>query len=192
VVLAVGRLAAQKGFDVLIAAAAHWRDRDPRPVTLIAGDGPLAGALTAQARQADGDVRLLGLRQDVPALLAVADVVAVPSRWEARALIVQEAMRASRPIVATRVGGIPDLTGADGAVLVPSDDAGALAAAVSAVLDDPGLAARLGLAARTRGAAFPTEQDALRVTLACYARLAASRRSAGQRRRAASSAGGTG
>ena len=176
VVLAVGRLAPQKGLDVLIAATAHWRHRDPRPVTVIAGDGPLAGTLAAQARQAGGDVRLLGPRRDVPALLAAADVVAVPSRWEARALIVQEAMQAGRPIVATRVGGIPDLTGEDGAVLVPPDDAAALAAAVSAVLDDSALAARLCLAARARSAAFPSEQDALEVALGTYARLAASRR----------------
>jgi glycosyltransferase involved in cell wall biosynthesis len=176
VILTVGRLAEQKGLDVLIEAAARWRDRDPRPVTVIAGAGPLRAALAARARQFNGDVRLLGVRRDVPALLAIADVVAVPSRWEARALIVQEAMRAGRPIVATRVGGIPELTGPDGAVLVPARDPAALAAAVSAVLDDPGLADRLGRAARARSAAFPTDQDALRAALASYARLADGRR----------------
>jgi len=77
VVLAVGRLAAQKGLDVLIAAAARWQDRDPQPVTLIAGDGPLASALAAQARQAGGDVRLLGPRHDVPALLEAGIIVAL-------------------------------------------------------------------------------------------------------------------
>ena len=179
VVLAVGRLAPQKGLDVLIEAAARWRDRDPRPVTVIAGAGPLAAALAAKARQSDGDVRLLGPRGDVPALLAVADVVVVPSRWEARALIVQEAMRAGRPIVATLVGGIAQLTGADGAVLVPPADPAALAAAVTAVLDDAALADRLGRAARARSTAFPTEQDALRAALAGYARLADRRRGRG-------------
>jgi glycosyltransferase involved in cell wall biosynthesis len=176
VVLAVGRLAAQKGLDVLVAAAARWRHRDPRPVTVIVGDGPLAGPLRAQAaRQADGDVRQLGARDDVPALLAAADVVVVPSRWEARALIVQEAMQAGRPIVATRVGGIPALTGADGAVLVPPDDPVELAAAVTALLDDPDRAALLGKAARARAATFPSGADELAGTLSRYARLAASR-----------------
>jgi glycosyltransferase involved in cell wall biosynthesis len=175
IVLAAGRLAPQKGLDVLIDAAARWQDRDPRPVAVIAGDGPLAAALRAQAAGlADGDVRLLGARSDVPALLGAADVVVVPSRWEARALIVQEAMRAGRPVVATRVGGIPDLTGA-GALLVPPGDAAALAAAVTTVLDQPALAARLGRAASARATTFPSAADALAKTLAQYARLAASR-----------------
>ncbi len=175
IVLAVGRLAPQKGLDVLIDAAGRWRDRDPRPVTVIAGDGPLAAALAAQASGlADGDVRLIGPRSDVPALLGAADVVVVPSRWEARALIVQEAMRAGRPVVATNVGGIPDLTGA-GALLVPPGDPAALAAAVTAVLDQPALAARLGRAAKAQATSFPSEQDALAATLAHYARLTAPR-----------------
>jgi glycosyltransferase involved in cell wall biosynthesis len=175
-VLAVGRLAPQKGLDVLIDAAACWRDRDPRPVTAIAGDGPQARSLRAQAaRHADGDVRLLGERDDVPALLAAADVVVVPSRWDARALIVQEAMQAGRPIVASRVGGIPELTGDDGAVLVSPGDPAELAAAVTAVLDDPATAARLGSAAQARAASFPSPDDALAGMLSCYARLAASR-----------------
>jgi len=175
VVLAVGRLAKQKGLDVLIAAADGWRHRDPRPVTVIVGDGPLAGPLHAQAAEADGDVRLLGARDDVPALLAAADVVVVPSRWEARALIVQEAMRAGRPIVATRVGGIPELTGENGAVLVSPGDPAGLAAAVTALLDDPLKAARLGRTAQARAATFPSPDEALAGMLSRYARLATSR-----------------
>jgi glycosyltransferase involved in cell wall biosynthesis len=173
VVLAVARLAPQKGLDVLIEAAARWRNRDPQPRTVIAGDGPLAGDLRAQARQAGADVALLGARDDVPALLAAADVVVVPSRWEARALVIQEAMRLGRPIVATRVGGTAELTGADGALLVPPGDAAALADAVTAVLDDESLAARLGLAATARSAALPSQQDTVRAALLIYARLAA-------------------
>ena len=176
VVLAVARLAPQKGLDVLIEAAARWRARDPRPRTVIAGDGPLAPGLRAQASRSSADVELLGARHDVPALLALADVVVVPSRWEARALILQEAMRAGRPIVATCVGGTPELTGPDGAILVPADDPDALAMAVAAVLDDAPLAARLGEAARARSATFPSQEDAVAAVLACYARLAPGRR----------------
>ena len=200
VVLAVGRLAPQKGLDVLIEAAGRWRHREPQPRTVIAGDGPLAAALRAQASGAQADVLLLGSRQDVPALLAIADVVVVPSRWEARALILQEAMRSGKPIVATRVGGTPDLVGiqdmrsdgrhrddgygdtasgdtasGDTALLIPPEDPAALAAAVMAVLDDPPLAARLGMAARARSAAFPTEKDAIARAMSVYSRLAASR-----------------
>jgi glycosyltransferase involved in cell wall biosynthesis len=120
-------------------------------------------------------VLLLGAREDVPALLQLADVVVVPSRWEARALIVQEAMRAGKPIVATTVGGTPDLVGRDSAVLIPPDDPAALAAAVTEVLDDPRLAAGLRLAARARSATFPTEEDSVTLAMSAYARLAASR-----------------
>ncbi len=175
VVLAVGRLAPQKRLDVLVDAAGRWQHRDPRPVTVIAGDGPLAGELRAQAARVGAEVLLLGSRPDVAALLAIADVVVVPSRWEARALIVQEAMRAGRPLVATRTGGIPELTGEDAALLIPPGDAAALAAAVSAVLDDPKLAARLGQAAQARSATFPTESDSISAVLASYAWLAGRR-----------------
>ncbi len=106
----------------------------------------------------------------------MADVVVVPSRWEARALILQEAMRAGRPIVATSVGGTPELTGSDSAILVPAGDPDALAAAVSAVLDDTALAARLGAAARARSARFPSQDDAIAAALASYARLSNARR----------------
>jgi glycosyltransferase involved in cell wall biosynthesis len=168
VVLAVGRLARQKGFDVLIAAAARWRDQANPPRAVIAGTGPLAAQLAEQAGRAGADVLLLGERDDVPALLAVADVFVLPSRWEARALVLQEAMRAGRAIVATKAGDTPALTGADAAVLIPPDDDAALAEAVLAVLADPALAATLGLAARARAAAFPTPADAQRQALAIY------------------------
>ena len=173
VVLAVGRLAEQKGFGVLLAAAGAWQQRDPRPLVAIAGEGPLAGELAAAAQRHGTDVRFLGARRDVPALLAAADLVVVPSRWEARALIVQEALVAGRPLVASRVGGIPELTGEDAALLVPAGDAGALSAAVQAVLDDPALAARLAAAARARAAALPSPADAVDAALAVYERLAA-------------------
>jgi glycosyltransferase involved in cell wall biosynthesis len=107
----------------------------------------------------------------VPALLAAADVVAVPSVWEGQPLIVQEALRAGRPLVASRAGGIPALTGEDAALLVPAGDAAALAAAVITVLDDPALAARLSAAAARRAAALPAEHDALDAAMAAYRRV---------------------
>ena len=167
-VLAVGRLAEQKGLDTLLAAARCWQDRVPVPVLAIAGEGPLAAGLAAVAGRTGVDLALLGQRDDVPALLAAADVIAVPSRWEARSLVVQEAMRAGRPIVASRVGGIPALTGEDAAILVPPGDPGQLAAAVLAVLDDPGRAARLAAAARQRAAALPGPDAAVAAVLAAY------------------------
>jgi glycosyltransferase involved in cell wall biosynthesis len=172
VVLAAGRLAPQKGFATLLAAAASWQGRDPCPVLVVAGAGPLDQMLRAEADARGLRMRFLGQRGDVPALLAAADVVVVPSRWEGQPLIVQEALRAGRPLVASRAGGIPDLTGQNAAVLVPPGDVAALAAAVLAVLDDPGLAARLSEAARARAAALPGEAAAVDATLALYQRVA--------------------
>jgi glycosyltransferase involved in cell wall biosynthesis len=172
-VLAVGRLAAQKDFGTLLVAAAQWRDLDPPPLLAIAGDGPLAGELRAQAASLGIDAAFLGRRDDVAELLAAATVFVLPSRWEGQPLILQEALRAGAAIVATRVGGIPDLAGDDAAVLVPPGDPQALAAAVRAVLADPPLAARLRAAATVRGSALPTAADAVAAALAAYAQALA-------------------
>jgi glycosyltransferase involved in cell wall biosynthesis len=173
VVLAAGRLARQKGFDVLVDAMTRLQDRDPVPLLVIAGDGPMAGQLAARSRAGGVDVRLLGQRADIPALLGVADVVVVPSRWEGQPLIVQEALRAGRPLVASRVGGIPDLTSAAGALLIPANDPGRLASAITSVLDEPDLSARLAAAALARADALPSEPEAVDAAIAGYARLAA-------------------
>jgi len=172
VVLAVGRLAPQKGFATLLAAAARWQGRDPCPVVALAGRGPLEAALRAGADAGGIRIRFLGQRGDVPALLAGADVVVVPSLWEGQPLIVQEALHAGRPLVASRTGGIPALTGPDAAVLVPPGDAAALAEAVLAVLDEPALAAKLAAAARDRAAELPTQDDAVEAAIGLYRRLA--------------------
>jgi len=171
VVFAAGRLAEQKGFAVLIDAAARWQGRDPCPRLAIAGEGPLAGALASRARAAGVPVRFLGRRDDVPALMAAADVVVVPSLWDGQPLVVQEALRSGRPLVASRAGGIPGLTGEDGALLVPARDAGALAEAVLSVLDDPGLAARLRAAATERSRILPDSGDAVDSAMALYRRV---------------------
>ncbi len=168
VVLAVGRLAAQKGFGLLLDAAAQWRDIRPEPLLVIAGEGPLAGELASRAASLRLNVRFTGHRADVPALLAVADAFVLPSVWEGQSLVLQEALRAGVPIVATRVGGTPELAGDDAAVLVPPGDAGCLADAVRSVLGDPALAARLRQAAADRAHALPSEDDAVAAALAEY------------------------
>jgi glycosyltransferase involved in cell wall biosynthesis len=175
VILTVARLARQKGLGTLVEAAVHWRDRDPAPLLVIAGSGPLHSDLARRAAASGAAIRFLGQRGDVPALLAAADVVVLPSAWEGQPLIAQEALRAGRPLVASRVGGIPDLTGKDAALLVPPGDARALAAAILSVLDDPGLAARLSEAAIKQARTLPSEEDAVDAALAAYRRLASGR-----------------
>jgi glycosyltransferase involved in cell wall biosynthesis len=172
IVLAVGRLAAQKGFGLLLDAAARWGDIQPAPLLVIVGQGPLAAELQARAASCGLTVRFAGHRVDVPALLAAADVFVLPSVWEGQALILQEALRAGVPVVATRVGGNPELAGEDAAILVPPGDAQRLAEAVRAVLADPALAARLREAAVARARALPAEDAAVAAALAEYRHVA--------------------
>jgi glycosyltransferase involved in cell wall biosynthesis len=171
-VLAAGRLAEQKGFGFLLDAAARWGGIQPRPMLVIAGEGPLAAGLRSRATSLGLPARFAGHRRDVPALLAAADVFVLPSVWEGQSLVLQEALRAGVPIVATRVGGNPELTGEDAAILVPPGDPERLAAAVRTVLGDPALAARLRRAAADRAAALPSEDAAVAAALAEYRHVA--------------------
>jgi glycosyltransferase involved in cell wall biosynthesis len=168
IVLAVGRLASQKGFGALLEAAAFWRDMRPEPLLVIVGQGPLEAELKSQAARLQVDARFAGHRDDVPVLLASAGVFVLPSVWEGQPLILQEALRAGVPVVATRVGGIPALTGEDAALLVPPGDVPRLAGAVRAVLTDPALAARLRQAAADRARTLPGQDDAVTAALAEY------------------------
>ena len=161
-VLAVGRLHPQKGYDVLLAALPVIGDA----VVAVAGDGPLAAELEAAAPQ----VQWLGRRSDVADLYAAADVVVLPSLWEARSLTAQEALRAGAPLVATAVGGLPELV-RDGAVLVPPGDPVALGTAVRRLLDDPAAAAELAARGRAVAATWPTPDDVVRQVAGVYAEL---------------------
>lgn len=163
-VLAVGRLHPQKGYDVLVQALPLLGDA----VVAVAGDGPLA----AELRAAAPGVRWLGRRSDIADLLAAADVVVLPSRWEARSLTAQETLLAGRPLVGTAVGGLPDLV-RDGALLVPPQDAVALARAVRALLDDPRAAAELAQRGRAVAATWPDEAATVAQVQAVYRELLA-------------------
>jgi glycosyltransferase involved in cell wall biosynthesis len=173
--LTVSRIAPQKHLGVLVDAAARLA-RDTHLVWLVAGDGDrdLLARLEAAVARTGAPVRFLGARRDVVRLMALADLFVLPSAWEARALVVQEAMAAGTPVVATAVGGLPDLLDGTG-VLVPPGNAPALAAAVARLLADPAEAARLGAAGRARFAALPGEDDVLADWAQTYARLAARR-----------------
>lgn len=150
-IVTVANLREEKGHDTLIVAASLVAERHPDIEIALVGDGPLRASLVRQVnlRGLRGRVRFLGERNDIPAQLAAADLFVLPSRTEASPNALIEAMAAGLPVVASRVGGIPELieSGANG-VLVTPDDPPALAAAIGNVIDHPSFAAALGRAAR--------------------------------------------
>ncbi|MFG1609439.1 glycosyltransferase family 4 protein [Actinoplanes sp. NPDC049265] len=166
-ILSVGRLHPQKRYDLLVAAAARWRSLTPSPVTVVAGSGPSYMPLAQQASETHARFHLLGRRDDVPDLLAGADLAVVTSDWEARQLFAQEALRAGVPLVCTAVGGLPGLVG-EAAVQVPPGDVDALDAAVRRLLDDPGLRADYARRGPERAAAWPDEAATVADVLAAY------------------------
>lgn len=151
-VLFVGRLHRQKGVDTLIRALPLL---PPAATVLLVGDGPERAALRrlATGLGVADRVTITGFvpHGRVPGLLAGADVVVLPSRYEELGTALVEAMAAGRPVVASRVGGIPELVrdGTDG-LLVPPDDPAELAKAITRVLANPVLAAELGASGRAR------------------------------------------
>jgi glycosyltransferase involved in cell wall biosynthesis len=172
-VVAVGRLHPQKGYDVLLDAVARWEADErlrPAPLVAIAGDGPLESRLADRIRAQRLPVLLLGRRSDVADLLAAADLCVLPSRWEGSPFTGQEALRAGTPLVATRAGGMPELFG-NAASLVPVGDAAALADAVVRVLSDAAHAADLAEAGPKRAATWPDEAAAGRQLVAVYREL---------------------
>ncbi|MEV6951861.1 glycosyltransferase family 4 protein [Streptomyces sp. NPDC051183] len=173
--IAVGSLVPRRGYSVLLDAARAWRALDPLPLLVIAGEGPMRGELARRIEAEALPVRLLGRRRDAAQLLAAADVAVLPSRWEARSLLAQAALRAGVALVATRVGGVPELVG-DAAVLVPYGDPAALAEAVSGLLADPDRRAALAAAGRVQAATWPSEDDTVAQVLSVYDELTNRRR----------------
>jgi glycosyltransferase involved in cell wall biosynthesis len=188
-VLSVGRLHPQKGYDLLIEAAARWRSLTPAPTVAIAGTGPAYRRLAAQISSTRAPVLLLGHRTDVADLLAAADLAVVSSVWEARQLFAQEAMTAGAPLVATAVGGLPGLVG-DGARLVPAGDVDALDAAVRTLLADDAQRAQLAAAGRREAAGWPNEADTITMISDVYDELTRPGRNGALGTHGASGAGG--
>ena len=151
--LGLGRLVPQKGYDVALRAFASVRERHPDAVLVIAGEGPERTELERLGQELGlgESVRFPGRAGDVAAWLQRAEVLVHPARWEGFGLVLLEAMLASLPVVATRVSAIPEIV-VDGetGLLVPANDSVALAAALGHVLDDPALARQLAEAGLAR------------------------------------------
>lgn len=179
-IVAVGRLTRQKGFDVLLRAVAAL----PGVHVVLVGDGPERSPLADLARElgVTDRVQVTGWRTDARAWMAGADVVAVPSRFEAGALVLIEALAEGVPIVASDVGSAQEVldAGRCGAI-VPPDDVDALRAALAGVLANPPRARSRALAGRRRYDDLYTEQVMLGRWREVYATALASSQPASSR-----------
>jgi glycosyltransferase involved in cell wall biosynthesis len=144
---ALGRLTAQKGFDVLLDAVRLLTPRSPAFEVVVGGEGRNGAALHAAA--AGLPVTFAGFVEDTRGFLRGLDVFCLSSRREAMPLVLLEAMSEGLPCVATDVGDVRTAVG-DAAVVVPPGDAGALAAALRPLVEDRALGRDLGVRARRR------------------------------------------
>jgi glycosyltransferase involved in cell wall biosynthesis len=185
IILCVANLIHYKGHHDLLAAAMEVLPRFPDVALVLVGEGALRAALEARVAHAGlrDRVHFLGQREDVPALLAAAKLFVLPSHEEGFPNALLEAMAHGLPVVATRVGGVPEaVVHGETGLLVPPQDPAALAEALSALLRDPDLAQKMGRAGRERAASQFTLDRMVRETEALYAELLAR---TGQRRAAA-------
>ncbi|MFL5863021.1 MAG: glycosyltransferase [Solirubrobacteraceae bacterium] len=158
-------LRVEKALEVMITALAQVRERFPDAHLVIAGDGPQRGDLErhVSSRGLAGTVHFLGQRRDVTSILETVDVGALSSDWEGMPLFVLECMATGTPVVATDVGGIPEMIAHDRTgLLVPPRDPGALATAISTLLGDPERRRRHAAAAMERMHAFTIDAVAER------------------------------
>jgi len=173
-VVAVSRLNPMKGIDDYLKAVALLADRFAQARFVIVGDGASRRELEEQARRLGIGERVVftGTRLDVAAILSQATVSVAPSLSEGLSNVVLESMAAGAPVVATRVGGTPEILedGVTG-LLVPPCDAPALAGAIGRLLGDAALARRLGEAARSRALQRFSMQHMVRETEGLYRAL---------------------
>jgi glycogen(starch) synthase len=156
VLLLLGRVVHDKGFDLALEALPAILHRHPQAQLVVAGAGPALPQLKAFTSKAglEDHVRFLGwvAPERIPELINTATLVLVPSRWrEAFGLVALQAASQARPVIAARVGGLPEVV-AEGetGLLVPKEDPAALAGAVLQLLSDPDRAIRLGEQGRWR------------------------------------------
>jgi glycosyltransferase involved in cell wall biosynthesis len=153
----VARLVPIKGHEFLLKAAPLVLQHYPNTTFLLIGDGPLRKKLENLAQQLNFFDKIVfsGMREDIPRLLNAIDIFVLPSLNEGMGRVLIEAMALAKPIVATRVGGVPDVIedGSSG-LLVPSADPDALANAICTIMKNPSLAARLASHAVTRSQKF--------------------------------------
>lgn len=167
--VAIGRMAGQKGFDLLVDAIAVAAPKLPGLRLTLVGDGELRGRIEAAIAQAGiaNRIHLAGWQDEAGVKRALADATALilPSFAEGLPVVVMEAMAAGRPIIATTIAGVPELVTPDVGWLVPAGDAAALAGAIARLADTPqDQLQAMGTAARARVfARHDIDQEAARL-----------------------------
>lgn len=172
VVGAVGRLIREKGLFVLLEAARAVVAKAPETCFLLVGEGPDGDELRRAAAEAGLGAHFVfaGAQSEMPAVYASMDVLAQPSFREGMPMTVLEAMAAGLPVVASRIGAMPELLEPAACGLVcPAGDAGALAAALLRLVNDTALAQRMGAAGRAHLRAHYSAEAMARRYLELYA-----------------------
>jgi glycosyltransferase involved in cell wall biosynthesis len=178
VLIAVASLVPQKGHSMLIQALPSVLRRFPEVQVLLVGDGHLRQHLLDEATGLgiSGRIRFLGLRADVPDLLAISDVFVLPSLWEGLPMALIEAMAAGLPALATDVSGSRDVVvSGETGLLVPAGNVRELEHGLARLLSDPEGARRMGLSARQRVAELFSAQRQARDHVALYRRAMSAR-----------------
>ena len=186
--LVIGSLNAVKGHALLLEALATLASGMRQPTVLLAGDGPERASLMQRAASlgVGEKVRFLGFRRDIPDLLGAVDFLIMPSLNEGLPLALLEAMGQGVPVIATAVGGVPEVAEHERtALLVPPQDTRALAAAIDRLSGDSGLRARLSAGARTAVQASFSHSAMVGRYTALYQRIIDGQAIAGRRGRTA-------
>lgn len=168
--ISTGRLTPQKDLGMLLSAFAELAALDIKAHLLIVGSGQEQARLEERTRALGLGryVSFLGARGDIAELLGASDIFVLSSIWEGIPVGLLEAMSAGLPVVATAVGGVPEVVGKGGGTLVAARDAHAFATSLEAYCRDPALRRRTGLAARQAVAGFTDVTDWVSRTQAIY------------------------
>ncbi len=171
----VGRLSPEKGPEVFLRAALALRETCPQAHFIVVGEGPMSAELSGFIERSGlgGNVHLAGLQEDMPGVYAQLDIVVSSSHAEAMPLALMEAMACGLPVIATRVGGVPDLVqhGVNGWLVSDGDHEG-IGHRVRALVDDPALRATMGGCGRERAVERLSLADSVHSMARLLARLA--------------------
>jgi glycosyltransferase involved in cell wall biosynthesis len=175
IIISICKLIERKGLDYLLAAARQIINCHPDVRFLVVGQGPLLNKLkiTAQESGIENKVIFVGMRSDVNVLLLCSDVFVLSALAEAFPFVNLEAMAARRPVVATNVGGIPEIViSGETGFLVPPKDPDSLAKAVIKLLENPEMASLMGEKARKMVEAKFTIENAVAAYMQLYLSIA--------------------